>query len=126
MTVVIQKTQSRTSRVALATAWSHQQRDHLVIETDLDELADAPGLASVPVVVDVELDVVEIVVDDALDWNLLRKTILRLAVDFTRIVVLVPSAAMGTAHRELRGAPGVLQQWWFEGAAARFGTEELL
>jgi hypothetical protein len=126
MAVVLEKTESATGRVALVAAWSHQRRAHLVIETSLGALVDAPLLDPVAVVVVVELDVVEIVVDEMPDWASLEKAIRQLAANFSRVVVLAPSAAMGDAHRELRGTPATLQQWWFEGDVVRFGVEELL
>ena len=123
---VIVHTESATSRVALASAWSHQRLAHLVIETSLAALIDEPAVESVAAIVVVELDTVEIVVDATVEWTLLEKATRRLAADFSKIVVLAPSAAMGDAHRQLRAAPAVLQQWWFEDAAVRFGCEEAL
>lgn len=123
---VVVETESTTSRVALASAWSHQRTGNLVVETFLGALADDTAIDTIETVIVVELDVVEIVVDERPDWESLSKAIRLLASDFSKIVVLAPSAAMGDAHRYLRSVPAVLQQWWLEGVVVRFGREEQL
>jgi hypothetical protein len=123
---VVVETESATSRVALASAWSHQRKANLVVETFLGALVDDTAIDAIETVIVVELDVVELVVDEAPDWESLNKAIRLIASDFSKIVVLAPSAAMGDAHRYLRSAPAVLQQWWLESAAVRFGREEQL
>ncbi len=95
-----------------------------VIETDLEVASgvSAPGRA----IVAGDVAVVECVADPEQPIADLGAAVSRMAADGWAVTVLVPMIRLGEAHKSLRGRPAVVQGWWVEGEAIRFGAHETL
>lgn len=91
-----------------------------VVGDDMTAL-DVPGRS----VVAPDLGVVECVVDDDEAVADIGPAVSRLAAAGWAVTVLVPSARLGEAHRDLRGRPAMLQGWWIEDGSPHFGGHEI-
>ena len=84
----------------------------------------AAGIGDLPAVVVANRGIVEIVLGDADVSAGLIAAVAELAVGGWEVVILIEGHRSGDAHRGLRGAPCVLQQWWREGSEICFGGFE--
>lgn len=109
---------------ARAAVAMHQCREASVIETPLAGFAGVDGVDGVAVVAP-EQGLVEWFPHDGQPFDDLVSLSRSVAGTGWRVGVIVPSARMGEAHRALRGAPVVLQPWWADGEAIRFGGPEV-
>jgi len=97
-----------------------------VIEARLSAVVvdPAPGIGDLAAVVVATRSTVEIVLGDADVSAGLIAAVAELAVGGWEVVILIEGHRSGAAHRGLRGAPCVLQQWWREGDEICFGGFE--
>ena len=84
----------------------------------------AAGIGDLPAVVVANRSTIEIVLGDADVSAGLIAAIAELAVGGWEVVILIEGHRSGDAHRGLRGAPCVLQQWWRQGGEICFGGFE--
>lgn len=116
----------RLDHVVAAVADVYAARTDLVVTGNLATVADLPAdhtCASVPSVAGDS--VLELVLDGAMAVSELSPTVRRLVGEGWDVVVLVPSADIGQAHRSLRGSGSVIQQWWMETDEVAFGPVEI-
>jgi hypothetical protein len=97
-----------------------------VVEAHLSALVvdPAPGVGELPAVVVATRSTIEIVLGDADVSAGLIAAVAELAGGGWEVVVLIEGHRSGDAHRGLRSAPCVLQQWWREGSEICFGGFE--
>lgn len=110
--------------IVLAVSRAYVAVGGTAIETGLEDAAgvDAPGRA----VVAADLGVVECVIGDDDPIASVGPAISRMAASGWAVTVLVPTARLGEAHRDLRGRPGVVQGFWREDDGIQFGRHEVL
>lgn len=129
MAVAVQAQTSRADKVRTAAARSYVVTGYLVVETSVGDVLSGSRLAA-PCLFVGALDTIEIVLDSEaiadVDWEGVRTAVDGFTAEGLETVVLVPSVAMGEAHRELRGSPASLQQWWLEAERVCFGKHENL
>jgi hypothetical protein len=109
---------------ATAAAAMHQCHEASIIDTPLSGFTGVDGVGGVAVVAP-EQGLVEWFPDDGQPLDDLVSLARSVAGTGWKVGVIVPSARMGEAHRALRGAPVVLQPWWADGEAIRFGGPEV-
>ena len=114
-----------THRTAATTAASiHLHFEGSVIETPLAGFAGNPDLDGVAVVAP-ERGIVEWYPSDRQGLEPLAALSRASAGPEWQVMVIVPAARMGEAHRALRGSPVTLQPWWSDDEGVRFGGPEV-
>ncbi len=118
----VQKEQQVLAAIGRAYVASHNP----VVEARLAAVVVDPaaGIGDLPAVVVANRGIVEIVLGDADVSAGLIAAVAELAVGGWEVVILIEGHRSGDAHRGLRGAPCVLQQWWREGSEICFGGFE--
>ena len=109
---------------AAAAALLHLHRESTVVETPIALFAEAPEIAGVAVVAP-QQGVTEWYPAELQELTPLGPLAAAAAGRGWRVMVVVPTARMGEAHRALRGVPVMLQPWWADQERVRFGGPEV-
>ena len=122
MALMIEAPTSRHPRVVDAVLRAEGPRHRLGVATDAATVLGRPAEQPLSVVSCVTVGATVEIIAAEPEFAPARLAAIELAAAGWDVVVLVPSAEVGEAHRLLRGAPCGLQTWWFEDDAVQFGA----
>jgi hypothetical protein len=109
---------------ATAAAWIHLHYEGSVLESPLSDATGIDDLAGMAIVAQRQ-GLIEWFPHEEQALDALAAPARAAAADGWTVGVVVPGIRMGEAHRDLRGAPVVLQPWWADGETVRFGGPEV-